>query len=99
MPTSDCKHSPGVFVPQIDRNRCEGKGACADVCPTGVFEVGTLHQEHRAHLSVRGKIKGFVHRWRQAILVHPEACEACSLCVEACPESAITLARSSTSSR
>lgn len=89
-----CKQAPGAFIPVIDRNRCEGKGPCIDVCPYLVFEMFTLPEEERAKLSLKGKIKGFVHRWRQADVVLPELCKACGLCVSACPEHAITLIRS-----
>jgi NAD-dependent dihydropyrimidine dehydrogenase PreA subunit len=88
-----CADEAGRVVPRIDRNRCEGKAACVAVCPFGVFAVGTLSTHERAGLSVRGKLKGYVHRWQQALLVAPEACHACGLCVSACPEDAITLAR------
>lgn len=88
-----CRQQPGVFSPVVDRNRCEGKGECVRVCPVRVFRVGTLPADLRAGLSLRGRIKGLVHRWQQALLVEPSACEACGLCVAACPERAITLAR------
>jgi len=52
-----------------------------------------LPKEMRSNLSIKGKIKGFAHRWQQALLVNAEACEACGLCIKACPEDAITLAR------
>jgi NAD-dependent dihydropyrimidine dehydrogenase PreA subunit len=90
----ECKQRPGAFVPVIDRNRCEGKGDCERVCPVGVFALGALPKSMRAGLGVKGRIKGIVHRWQQAILVHSELCKACSLCVSACPEKAINLARS-----
>jgi 4Fe-4S ferredoxin len=77
----------------IDRNRCEGKGECVRVCPVGVYAVGTLPTEQRVGLGLRGKLKGFAHRWQQALLVNAGACEACGLCVRACPEKAITLLR------
>jgi hypothetical protein len=35
----------------------------------------------RSNLSIKGKIKGFAHRWQQALLVNAEACEACGLCI------------------
>jgi 4Fe-4S ferredoxin len=89
----ECKQAPGVFQPVIDRNRCEGKADCVRVCPTGVFKVGTLPKTLRVELNLKGKIKGFVHRWQQALLVNPSACEACGLCVSHCPEKAITLVR------
>jgi NAD-dependent dihydropyrimidine dehydrogenase PreA subunit len=88
-----CRHEAGEFRPVIDRNRCEGKADCVRVCPVAVFTVGTLPTELRAGLSFKGKIKGLVHRWQQAMLTNAGACEACGLCVEACPEDAITLTR------
>ena len=90
---TECKHDAGTFVPVIDRNRCEGKGDCVRVCPVGVFRVEYLPKEMRASLSIKGMVKGFAHRWQQAMLVNAGACEACGLCIEACPESAIKLVR------
>ncbi|WP_113707468.1 hypothetical protein [Klebsiella michiganensis] len=34
--TGPCKRPPGEIVPVIDRNRCEGKGDCVEVCPKGL---------------------------------------------------------------
>ena len=89
----ECKQEAGTFRPVINRNRCEGKADCVRVCPVSVFAVATLPKEQRAGLNLRGKLKGFAHRWQQAVLINPEACEACGLCVAACPEKAITLLR------
>ena len=88
-----CKVDAGTFAPRIDRNRCEGKAACRQVCPYGVFEVGTLPRAERSALSFVGKLKGIGHRWQQALIANPDACRACGLCVTACPEDAITLVR------
>lgn len=94
MPKStECKQEPGTFRPVIDRSSCEGKADCVRVCPVGVFSVGTLPKELRMGLSIKGKLKGLAHRWQQALLVKESACEACSQCVSACPEKAITLER------
>jgi 4Fe-4S ferredoxin len=92
---ADFKRPPGIVVPMVDPNRCEGKGPCIDVCPVDVFEMGVLPPEARSTLTLKGKLKGFAHRWKQAQVVRPEACRACALCVHACPEDAITLKKSS----
>ena len=89
----ECKQQPGEFIPVIDRNRCEGKADCVRVCPVGVFEVKTLPESMRTGLSFVGRLKGRAHKWQQALLVSDSLCEACGLCVSACPEKAITLVR------
>jgi NAD-dependent dihydropyrimidine dehydrogenase PreA subunit len=90
---SACKLPPGLMVPLIDRDRCEGKAACVGVCPRRVFTLGVLPPAERAGLSLRGKVKGLVHGWKQAFTPNASACEACGRCVEACPEGAIRLVR------
>ncbi|MCI0554911.1 MAG: 4Fe-4S binding protein [Anaerolineae bacterium] len=60
-------------------------------CPYSVFTVGTLPESQRANLSFIGKLKGTAHQWQQALLVNPDACHACGLCVKICPEHAIKL--------
>lgn len=77
----------------IDRNRCEGKEDCVRACPYDVFEMGTLSAEERRALSLVGRIKAWAHGGKQAYAVRAEACHACGLCVVACPEKAIRLAR------
>jgi len=77
----------------IDRNRCEGKADCVEVCPYGVFTVAMLPVEQRKGLTLLGRLKGMAHGWQQALTPHAEACHACGRCVAACPERAITLAR------
>lgn len=88
---TSCKHPAGAYAPVIDRNRCEGKAECVAVCPMQVFEIARLPEAERAGLSMKGRIKGFVHGWKQATMPNIAACEGCALCVTACPERAITL--------
>jgi 4Fe-4S ferredoxin len=92
---SSCEQAPGAFAPVIDRNRCEGKGECVKVCPKNVFALGVLPRAERGNLSLLGRLKGFAHGFKQAFLPNVAACEACGLCVAACPEEAITLTRTS----
>ena len=93
MNDRSCRQAPGVMVPVIERNRCEGKAACVAVCPTNVFVIGVLPKEQRSALSLRGRLKGFGHGWKQAFTPNAAACEACGKCVEACPEEVISLVR------
>ena len=92
-PNTECKQAAGVFTPVVDRNRCEGKEECVKVCPYHVFGMLTVPSEERRGLTLRGKIKGYVHKWHQPYAVNSAACHACGLCVSACPEKAITLVR------
>ncbi len=91
--TRTCRQDPGTFVPVINRNRCEGKGPCIDVCPYSVLEIGLLSKQERAGLNLVGKVKAFAHGNKQAFVTAPELCAACGLCVQICPERAITLVR------
>lgn len=88
----DCPGEPGKVAPVVDRNRCEAKGDCVRVCPYDVFEIGPLSPADRSGLSLLGKVKAWAHGNKQAFVVRPEACHACQLCVEACPENALALA-------
>ena len=88
-----CKQAAGTFKPVIDRNKCEGKADCVTVCPTDVFEIGRLQSKDRVGLSLKGRVKGIAHGWKQAFMPNIDACQACGKCVAACPEHAITLSR------
>jgi NAD-dependent dihydropyrimidine dehydrogenase PreA subunit len=87
-----CRGEPGKVAPVVDRNRCEAKADCVRVCPYDVFEIRKLAPEERASLSWLGKLKAWGHGGKQAFVVKPEACHACQLCIEACPEDALKLA-------
>ncbi len=88
---SRCADQPGRFAPRIDRNRCEAKADCVRVCPYRVFEIRPLSAEEKRGLSFVGRLKTFAHGGKQAFAVNAEACHACGLCVQACPEGAIRL--------
>lgn len=86
-----CRGEPGKVAPVVDRNRCEAKADCVRVCPYDVFEIRALTADERASLSWLGRLKTWAHGGKQAFAVRPEACHACRLCIEACPEDALRL--------
>lgn len=90
MTPPDCR-GRGLLVPHIDRRRCEAKEDCVRVCPHGVFEVRAVSAPDRAALGPLARLKLWAHGGRQAHVAAPADCHACGLCVEACPEGAITL--------
>jgi NAD-dependent dihydropyrimidine dehydrogenase PreA subunit len=92
-PGERCRAEPASHVPVIARGRCEGKAECVAVCPYGVFEVRTIESEDFRALSLLGKLKSLAHGKRTAYTPQADACQACGLCVVACPEEAITLVR------
>jgi len=90
-PGEDCGAEPGRYVIVVDRNRCEGKADCIEVCPYSVFEVGRISDEDFARLSLVGRLKSRVHGRKTALLPNLDACRACGMCVVACPEHALAL--------
>jgi len=90
-PGSDCKAAPGAFRPSVNRSRCEGKHDCEAVCPYDVFEVGRMTDEDFRAVPLLARLKVLAHRRQTAYTPRADACQACGLCVVACPENAITL--------
>lgn len=88
----ECKQ-PGLLEPIINLNKCEGAGPCLDVCPYGVLELKPITNEELKELSFIGKTKTWFHGQNKAYVVDVDLCQACGLCVTACPEKAITLKR------
>ena len=86
----ECKE-PGRVMPIVDFNKCEAKGPCVEVCPYDVFEIRHIDEADYKNLSLIGKIKNKVHGGKVSYTPHADACRACGLCVQACPERAIKL--------
>ena len=92
-PGEECKATPGSWRPVVDRERCEGKRDCVEVCPYDVFEVRAIDDADYRALSWLGRLKSLAHRWQTAYTPRAGNCHACGLCVVACPETAIQLVR------
>ena len=90
MSEPDC--SGKALRPVVNRNKCEGKHDCVDICPYDVFEVRRIDDADFAKLGLLGKLKSVAHGRKSAYTPNADACQACGLCVTACPEKAITLA-------
>ena len=89
----ECKQEAGLLTPIIDLNKCEGKADCVKVCPYSVFELRELSLEEYGGLNFFGRLKSVFHGKNKAFAVNASACEACGLCVKACPEKAISLVK------
>jgi NAD-dependent dihydropyrimidine dehydrogenase PreA subunit len=90
-PGEDCRAGPGRYAITVDRGKCEGKGDCVEVCPYGVFEVRRIADADYAQLGLLGRLKSRAHGRQTASTPHADACQACGMCVVACPEHALAL--------
>ena len=88
------EQKPGIFVPAIDRTKCEGgyhhacaaaKCPCVSACPHSVLEIRPLTAEDKRLLSLGDRFRAWVHRNRQAYVVKADCCTACARCIQACP--------------
>lgn len=89
---ASCRQPAGTFVPVVDRAACEGKNECV-VCPYDVFEIRRMDDVDFARLGFFAQLKSRVHGRKTAYTPRASECQACGLCVSACPEKAITLRR------
>ena len=87
----NCNAEPGIFRPEVDARRCEGKGDCVEVCPYNVFVVSPMTNEAFAALPFFARLKVRAHGKKTAYTPNADACRGCGLCVVACPERAIRL--------
>ena len=90
-PGERCRAAQAAYAPRVDRARCEGKAECVAVCPYSVFEVRTIDEAEYRALPALTRFKLWVHRKQTAYTPRAADCQACGLCVVACPEHAITL--------
>ncbi len=90
-PGKVCKAPPASFAPVVDRGRCEGKADCVEVCPYDVFEVSQIDEAEYRTLPMMSRLLVWAHGKKTALTPNAAVCQACGLCVVACPENAITL--------
>jgi NAD-dependent dihydropyrimidine dehydrogenase PreA subunit len=90
-PGERCNAAPGSWTPVVDHSRCEAKEDCVTVCPHDVFEVRTIEPDDWRALGLFGKLRVAAHGRNSAYTPRAELCQACGLCVVACPEQAISL--------
>ena len=76
----------GAHLPIVNRNACEGKCDCVEVCPHEFSRCGAS----RMKIPFRGKLKSHVRGQLSAYISQANLCQACGLCVAACPERAIS---------
>jgi NAD-dependent dihydropyrimidine dehydrogenase PreA subunit len=92
-PGETCRAAPGSWAPRVDRNKCEGKRDCVDVCPCDVFEVRRIDDADFERLSFLGRLKSRAHKRMTVYTPGLDRCQACGLCVVACPEDALELVK------
>ncbi len=90
-PGEQCRAAPGTYVPVVDRAKCEGKNDCVEVCPYDVFEVRRIDDADFDALGFVARMKSRAHGRKTAYTPRADRCQACGLCVVACPEHAIVL--------
>jgi NAD-dependent dihydropyrimidine dehydrogenase PreA subunit len=90
-PGEKCRAEAGAYIPVVNHDACEGKRDCVEVCPYDVFEVRQIDDRDFSRLSFFGKLKSRAHGRLTAYTPQANLCQACGLCVVACPEKAITL--------
>ena len=85
---------PVKLIPHIDYDRCTGKGVCVEECPEDIFEIRNLSQiEYCEDTKTSGICPEpeYAAKDRRSYPVNIDDCTACEICVEKCPEKAITL--------
>lgn len=86
-----CDEETGRLVPVVDMLQCETRGPCLEVCPYSVFEIRSLKKEEWDQFTWFPRMKIWLGGGRSSFVAKPDSCQACGLCVTACPQKAIKL--------
>ena len=86
-----CAEPLGEWMPVVDHSRCEAHEDCVVACPYDVLELKPIEAADWSALGLRGKIRLLAQGRLSAYATGVERCRACGLCVQACPEQAISL--------
>ena len=89
----ECKSEGSVYMPVVNKSKCEAKDKCTAVCPYNVFELRTVLPEDKIGLNFLVKLKIKAHGNKQAYVINGKDCHACNDCIKACPEHAIKLTK------
>ena len=88
------QQNTGKKVPVIDYNKCTGQGVCVEICPENIFEIRNLDQIMYCEDT---KTTGLCPEPRydtkkdRSYPVNIDNCTECGICIDKCPEHAITL--------
>ena len=75
----------------IDISYCDGCGACAELCPSNVFDIRELNDTEYKKLSRYQKFWVLIKGRKKSIVAHQEDCTHCRKCVNGCHEKAIKI--------
>lgn len=81
-------------IPVINYEKCTGRGICVEVCPEDIFEIRNLDQilfcEETKAAGICPEPK-YATKDKRSYPVNVDNCTECKICLEKCPEQAITL--------
>lgn len=82
MPTTDhSKEEPGLLMPLISLDACEGKGPCVDACPYDVFAMSPISDKQFKGCPSSGSSKhGFTEEKKPMCCMRTNAIPSAYVC-------------------